>query len=70
MNGKVVKIGEDPKIGKICGAEIGDTIFPIPCDQIDIRLLKPGDEVGFITTREGDAEIILPEPCIGCERGR
>lgn len=57
-------------MGQLYGAEIRGATFPIPYREIDIRRLEPGDKIDFLTTREGNAEIILPEPCIGCERKR
>lgn len=68
MDGKVIKIEDDPNIGEVLGAKIGNNIFPIPYREGDIRMLKPGDGITFITTREGAAEIISPKPVIGCER--
>ena len=70
MEGKVVKIGEDPNKGEILGANAGSLTFLIPLREADVRRLKLGDPVTFITTKEGNIEIIVPKPQLGCERER
>lgn len=70
MRGTVVEIENDPRSGPVLGARIDNSTFPIPPYEGDTRMLKPDDEVIFITTREGSAEIIEPKPLIGCKRER
>ncbi len=75
MQGQVVVISNDKSRGVIFGiAPIpeGASCGPFPVDDREaaIRLLNPGQEVEFITTRAGQAEIIFPFPVIGCCRGK
>lgn len=70
MEGIVVKIGIDQGGGPVLGAKIGSLTFPIPSHDGDIRKLQPGQKIDFMTTREGTADIIKPEPQIRHERER
>lgn len=70
MEGKVVKIGEDPLMGEFVGVKITNLVSPVPYREGDIRMLRPGDKVEFITERNGTATIISPKPQVGCERER
>lgn len=70
MQGVVVKISPDPTGEGALGIQIGKFTFPVPLREVDIRGLALRDPVSFITTREGNVEIITPKPRLGCERER
>ncbi len=75
MQGQVVVISKDRQKGTVFGITLmpeSASCGPFPVDDREaaIRLLNPGQEVEFITTRTGEAEIIFPFPVIGCCRGK
>ena len=69
MEGVLKVIRFDEKTGHHFGIQLGENIFAVSDDQVDLRMLNEKAEVSFHTDKEtGRAILDNPPPVIGCER--
>jgi hypothetical protein len=65
---KVETASYNPLMGEFYGVEIGGLWYSIPYREGDIQKIKAGDEIEFMTNRDGTVTIFEPHPQVGVER--